>query len=104
MDDDKIKVKSLKKALEILNCFEEKQPLGVTELSERMGLYKSNVHNILSTFEAMGYVEKDKDTGKYYLAWASYAWHARWRTGSASTPWPARSCSNSRIGQMRRCI
>ncbi len=36
MDDDKIKVKSLKKALEILNCFEEKQPLGVTELSERM--------------------------------------------------------------------
>ena len=67
MDDDKIKVKSLKKALEILNCFEEKQPLGVTELSERMGLYKSNVHNILSTFEATGYVEKDKDTGKYYL-------------------------------------
>lgn len=61
------KVKSLQKALEILECFVEKQPLGVTEISEKLGLYKSNVHNILMTFKAMGYLEQDPDSGKFYL-------------------------------------
>ena len=46
-DTAEVKVKSLKKGLEVLNCFTEKQPLGVTEISEKLGLYKSNVHNIL---------------------------------------------------------
>lgn len=63
----KIKMKSLQKALEVLNCFIEKQPLGVTEIGGMLGLYKSNVHNILSTFEAMGYLTQDKETGKYWL-------------------------------------
>lgn len=61
------KVKSLQKALEVLNCFVERQPLGVTEISEQLGLYKSNVHNILMTFKSMGYLEQDADTGKYRL-------------------------------------
>ena len=52
-NNGEIKVKSLQKALEILNCFAVKQPLGVTEISEKLGLYKSNVHNILVTFTAM---------------------------------------------------
>ncbi len=55
-EDKEIKVKSLQKALEILGCFVEKQPLGVTEISEKLGLYKSNVHNILMTFKAMDYL------------------------------------------------
>jgi len=42
-----IKMKSLQKALEVLNCFIEKQPLGVTEIGGMLGLYKSNVHNSL---------------------------------------------------------
>ncbi len=62
-----IKVKSLQKALEILHCFVEKQPLGVTEISEKLGLYKSNVHNILMTFKGMGYLEQDPDSGKFRL-------------------------------------
>lgn len=62
-----IKVKSLQKSLEILNCFIEKPSLGVTEISEKLGLYKSNAHNILSTFKAMNYLEQDEETGKYRL-------------------------------------
>jgi len=61
------KVKSLQKALEILNCFIEEPILGVTEISEKFGLYKSNVHNILSTFKMMGYLEQDELSGKYKL-------------------------------------
>ena len=68
-----VKIKSLQKALQVLECFVEKQPLGVTEISEKMGLYKSNVHNILSTFKAMDYLEQDPDTGKFRLGTAVFA-------------------------------
>lgn len=67
MDED-IKVKSLYKALRILECFTVETPeLGITELSEKLGLYKSNIHNILSTFLKMGYIEKNPNNGKYRL-------------------------------------
>ncbi len=62
-----IKVKSVKKAADVLNCFIDKQPIGVTEISEKLGLYKSNVHSILSTLAAVDYVTKDEATDKYYL-------------------------------------
>lgn len=62
------KVKSLAKALEILECFSvEKPELGITQLSEMLGLYKSNVHNIISTFEQYGYIEQNPATMKYRL-------------------------------------
>lgn len=66
-DNSEVKVKSIKKTIDILNCFTEKQPLGVTEISEKLGLYKSNVHSILTTLTAMEYLSKDEATGKYYL-------------------------------------
>ncbi len=58
--------------MEILGCFVEKQPLGVTEISEKLGLYKSNVHNILMTFKAMDYLEQDPETGKFSLGTAVF--------------------------------
>lgn len=67
-----VKVKSLQKALDILNCFNKKNSWGVTELSEYLELNKSNVHNILSTFTAMGYLRQDEETGKYKLGFAVY--------------------------------
>ena len=41
--------------------------MGVTEISEYFGIYKSTVHNILSTLKAMEYLEQDEETGKYRL-------------------------------------
>ena len=41
--------------------------MGVTQISERLGLYKSNVYDILTTLEVGGYVEKNPQTGKYHL-------------------------------------
>lgn len=66
-DNGEIKVKSLKRAIEVLNCFIEKQPLGVTEISEKLGIYKSSVHSILTTLQALDYVEQDEDSGKYWI-------------------------------------
>lgn len=67
VENSEIKVKSLQKAMEILNYFTEKPVLGVTEISERFGVYKSTAHNILSTLKAMEYLEQDEETGKYRL-------------------------------------
>lgn len=72
-NENEAKVKSLQKALEVLNCFIEKQPLGVTEISEQLGLYKSNVHNILVTYKSMGYLEQDAESGKYRLGTAVFS-------------------------------
>jgi len=68
----KTKVSSLQKALNILNCFTQKGTWGVTELSEYLGLNKSNVHSILSTFKDMEYVYQDPETGRYKLGMAIY--------------------------------
>lgn len=67
-----VKVKSLQKALDILNCFTRKPTWGVTEISDYLGLNKSNVHSILSTFTAMEYLRQDGETGKYRLGMAVY--------------------------------
>lgn len=62
-----VKVKSLQKALEILNCFIQKPSLGITEIATMLDLNKSNVHSILSTFKAMDYLEQDPESGRYHL-------------------------------------
>ena len=62
------KVKSLDKALRILSSFSLAEPeQGITELSRRFDLYKSNVHSIVSTLEHNGFLEKNEVTGKYRL-------------------------------------
>lgn len=68
MKSEDIKVKSLYKTLKVLECFTAKTPeLGITEIGNALGLYKSNVHNLLSTLESAGYVEKNPLNSKYHL-------------------------------------
>ena len=65
--DEELKVKSLVKAMKILECFSVDEPeLGITELSKKLGLNKSNVHNIVSTFVGLGYLQPCAN-GKYTL-------------------------------------
>ena len=66
MTDDRIKIKSIYKAMRVLECFNEKQQLSI-EISEKLGMYKSNVYDILSTLSAMNYVTKNEDSSKYSL-------------------------------------
>jgi DNA-binding IclR family transcriptional regulator len=64
--ETRLKIKSLAKALKILECFKNSPEMGISEISKKMGLYKSNVYDILVTFEALGYVGRNKN-GKYHL-------------------------------------
>lgn len=64
---DEGKVSSLKKSLDVLNCFIKDSKLGVTQISRKLGISKSHVYKILSTYESMGYIEQDQETEKYEL-------------------------------------
>ncbi len=67
MEDNTPKVKSLAKAMEVLACFTKDKPVwGITEMAEHFGVTKSNIHNIVSTFCAMGYLKRLPD-GRYTL-------------------------------------
>lgn len=53
------KVSSLAKALHVLECFTVDEPeLGITEISAKLGIGKSNAHNIISTYCQMGYLQQ----------------------------------------------
>ncbi len=68
MQQNDVKVKSLEKALKILECFTVDQPeLGIAQIAESLDLYKGNVHNIVSTFEKLGYLEQNPVNKKYRL-------------------------------------
>lgn len=45
----------------------------MTEISEQLDLNKSNVHNILTTFKAMGYLDQDDESGRYKLGLSVYS-------------------------------
>ena len=74
MEHAEAKVKSLVKAMEVLECFSIKKPeLGVTEIAQELHLQKSTVHNIMSTFETMGYLVQNRTTGKIFPGGAAAA-------------------------------
>lgn len=61
-------VRSIERALAILNCFDDDHPLlGITELSERLRLPKSTIHRILTTLETFGFVQQDEVSSRYQL-------------------------------------
>ncbi len=63
---EKKTIQSIDRALQVLELFSlEKPEWGVTEISKALNIYKSNVHNILSTFIEGGFVKKDPKTDKY---------------------------------------
>lgn len=63
-----VKVKSLYKAVKLLDYFSITHPeRGISELSELSGMLKSSVYNIMSTYEACGIIEKNPKTNQYRL-------------------------------------
>ncbi len=68
MKQNKRLIQSIKRASDILSLFiDEKKPLGITEFSKRLGLAKTTIAGIVSTLEALGFLEKDPFVGKYRL-------------------------------------
>jgi DNA-binding IclR family transcriptional regulator len=76
------KVKSLYKALKILDYFDEENvELGVTEIVAKSGLLKSTVHNILQTFECCGYTVRNYNNNKYRIGSEAVALFEKFKMG-----------------------
>ncbi|MGI6451731.1 MAG: IclR family transcriptional regulator [Desulfitobacteriia bacterium] len=61
-------VQTLERSLDILEVLaKSEEPIGVTEIGNRIGLHKSTVHRILRTLCYRGYVEKEKERERYRL-------------------------------------
>lgn len=61
-------IRSVERALDVLLCFAgEPGGLGVTQIAEKVDLYKSTVHRILAALESRGFVRQDNVAGRYHL-------------------------------------
>ncbi len=60
-------VKSVWRAIKILESFNSEQGMSVTEISKRLKFPKSSVHEILATLVTEGILEKDYNNNNYHL-------------------------------------
>jgi len=61
-------IKSVERALEILLYLNRHaEPVGISQISKDLGIYKSTVFRTLQTLESQHFVEQDKSSGKYGL-------------------------------------
>lgn len=62
---------SLERGLALLSCFTaERSLIGISELSEQLGLSRGTTHRYARTLVSLGYLEQDQTTRKYRLALA----------------------------------
>ena len=64
--NDKYNVKSLKKAMTIMELIVNNDKLSIGELSNMTSYGKSTVHRIVGTFMAMKYIDQNATDGKYF--------------------------------------
>lgn len=67
MEDRKLTVRAVERALDILLCFTKDNELGLTEIATQIGLHKSTVHRLLTTLEERGFLTRNALTEKYRL-------------------------------------
>lgn len=61
-------VKSVERAMAILNCFSLENPeLGITELSKKLNVSKSTIHRLITSMQKHGFITQDKTTQRYKL-------------------------------------
>jgi IclR family mhp operon transcriptional activator len=58
-------IRSIARALQLLNAMNEKQPCSLAELHLATGLPKPTVHRILATLQQEGYVKNERGLGQY---------------------------------------
>lgn len=86
-------VRSVEKAIELLDCFwEAGRPLSLTELVQRTGWAKSTVHGLLSSMLDSAVVEQDRADGKYRLGY-----HLFELGGSVGASWDVVALARPRL-------
>lgn len=60
-------VKSVERAIRILELLSKNTKMGITEISKNLGLPKTTTFDIVSTLHEKGILEKDEENNKYFL-------------------------------------
>jgi DNA-binding IclR family transcriptional regulator len=60
-------IQTVSNALRVLEVFSEKDEIGVSDLSRRLGLHKNNVFRLLATLEENGYIAQSARSEQYRL-------------------------------------
>lgn len=68
-EEQKVTVRAVDRALDILMCFIDATDLGLMEISEKVSLHKSTVHRLLASLESKGFVIRNPSTEKYRLGY-----------------------------------
>lgn len=72
-DRDPYLIGSLRKGLEVIDCFAQRDSWSLTELAGHLGLNKATAFRILHTLQESGYLAKDEETGRYRLGMRFYS-------------------------------
>lgn len=67
MEEGKLTVRAVERALDILLCFTEAEDLNLTEIAGRVGLHKSTVHRLLASLEGKGFIIRNPASDRYRL-------------------------------------
>ncbi len=65
--DNKNPIQVADRLFAVLELLAKEGPLALNDLTQKLGLNKSTVHRLLSSFIHMGYVRQDEDSQKYDL-------------------------------------
>src|ERR1051326_7457667 len=69
----KARLSSVANSIRLLTSFSgEEDELGITKLATRLRLAKSTVHRLAATLTAAGFLEQNRDSGKYRLGMALF--------------------------------
>jgi DNA-binding IclR family transcriptional regulator len=64
---NKNNIRSIERALEVLECFQEFEELNLSEISKKTNLTTSTVYRIVITLENLKYLLRNENNKKYYL-------------------------------------
>lgn len=67
MDDTKLTVRAVERALDILSAFTDETELSLTEVAAKTQLHKSTVHRLLASLEGKDFITRNAETEKYRL-------------------------------------
>lgn len=74
MGNEKDLINSVDRALDILLLLQDKgKEMGITEISNALGVYKSTIYRTLVTLENKGFVQQNLENGKYWLGLRLYS-------------------------------
>ncbi len=67
-EKEKYSIQAVENALNVLEQFQgKKAELGITEISQSLGLHKNNIFRLLATLESRSYIEQNKNNERYRL-------------------------------------